>query len=274
MFDAQDLIKQAIERHKPYIYVAFSGGKCSEVVLHMAIKVWKDIPVVFNNTGVEFPQGIEFIRMVAKDWNLNLIETKPKKSFWECVKDHGFPDFKSTRRRKNNKINTPRCCYYLKEVPYKRVIKENKFMALFTGLRAEESWNRRMLDIKMSNKSYQDGQKMCGQRYFAKAESVWKYHPIMHWTTEDVWNYIKQNNLPYNKAYDLPYVERTGCLPCTAHMYWERQILAVNPKLYRMIQHKRGVNLITDYGDFPRAELSLGVTSPERIYKTDGGLSP
>ncbi|MBD3355071.1 phosphoadenosine phosphosulfate reductase family protein, partial [Candidatus Woesearchaeota archaeon] len=85
MFDAEELTKQAIERYKENIAVACSFGKDSIVVLHMALKYKPDIKVMFNNTGVEFPETIKYKEMLVKKWNLNLIETKPIKTFWQCV---------------------------------------------------------------------------------------------------------------------------------------------------------------------------------------------
>jgi len=199
---------------------------------------------MFNNTGVEIPETLDFIKLIRKQWNLNFIETKPEKTYWQCVEQYGFPEFKSSRKKKEGKTKTPMCCYHLKEVPFRKMIKKHGFTAIFTGIREEESWNRRLNAIKMSNKGYHDGIKMCGQRYYAKKENVWKYHPITLWTHQQVWDYIKKNNLPYNKAYNYKTVERTGCMPCTAYMGWQEQLREINPKLYEMIQAKKGQTLL------------------------------
>jgi 3'-phosphoadenosine 5'-phosphosulfate sulfotransferase (PAPS reductase)/FAD synthetase len=71
--------------------VAFSGGKDSTIAVWLATRFYPDIPVVFNNTGVEYPETIQFVHKLANNWNLNLIETKPEMTFWDCVDKWGFP---------------------------------------------------------------------------------------------------------------------------------------------------------------------------------------
>ena len=111
-FEAEDLIKQAINRHGDNIAVACSFGKDGIIVLHMVLKFNPNIKVLFNNTGVEFPETIEYKNKLVKEWNLNLIESKPIKSFWECVKNYGIPQI-----RGKGKNRTPKCCIYCKEKP-------------------------------------------------------------------------------------------------------------------------------------------------------------
>ena len=111
-FEADDLVKQAVKRHGKGLGVACSFGKDSMVVLHMALKHNPDIKVLFFDTGVEFIETIKFKEQVKKDWNLNLVESVPLKTFWQCIKEYGVPSYrgKGTQR-------TPKCCHYLKEKP-------------------------------------------------------------------------------------------------------------------------------------------------------------
>jgi phosphoadenosine phosphosulfate reductase len=76
-----DIIKQGIKRYGNHSAVACSFGKDSMVVLYMALRVNPDIKVIFNNSGVEFPETIRIKNRLKSDWNLNLIETKPDKTF-------------------------------------------------------------------------------------------------------------------------------------------------------------------------------------------------
>ena len=80
MFEAADLVRQAIERHKGHIAVACSFGKDSMVVVRMALDVDPNIIIIFENTGVEFRETINFKNRMKVEWNLNLHETKPLKS--------------------------------------------------------------------------------------------------------------------------------------------------------------------------------------------------
>ena len=94
--------------------MACSFGKDSLVVLQMALKYNSNIKVIFENTGVEFLETIKLKDELKKKWKLNLYETKPLKTFWECIDLYGLP---STRKQGGKGSNSPKCCHYLKEKP-------------------------------------------------------------------------------------------------------------------------------------------------------------
>ncbi len=240
-FEPEELIEQAIDRYGDNIAVACAFGKDSITILHMALKYKSDIKVVFCNTGIEFPETIEYKEQIKKEWNLNLIETKPYKyAFWQCVERYGLPEFRSTK----SKYHSPRCCYYLKEKPAMLLYKQLGIKAIFTGLRAEEGRNRAMLVARMDNL---DDVRFCGQRYYAKSWNLWKYHPIAYWKENEVWDYIKQNNIPINPVYTKwnGIYKRCGCLPCTGYINWDKKLSKTHPSLYKVIQEKRGQKLIS-----------------------------
>lgn len=239
-FEAGDLVRQAIKRHEDRVAVTCSFGKDSMVVLHMALKANPNIKVIFENTGVEFPETIEFKEQVKKEWNLNLFETKPIKSFWQCIEEYGLPSIrgKGTQR-------TPKCCHYLKERPALLLQRELGVNAIFTGLMASESRQRKLTMMRYDNKKapimQKDDIEFCGQRWYAKYEDVWKYHPLAYWSEKDVWAYIKEHNIPVNKVYIKwrGIYKRCGCLPCTAYLDWEKKLSRSHPKLYRLIKKKQ-----------------------------------
>ena len=68
------------------VYVAFSGGKDSTVLLHIAREMYPSIEGVFANTGNEFPEIIQFVR---KQENIKWV--KPRKSFTKILKEEGYP---------------------------------------------------------------------------------------------------------------------------------------------------------------------------------------
>jgi len=253
-FEAQDLVRQAIKRHQERIAVACSFGKDSMVVLHMALKVDPDIKVIFENTGVEFPETIEYKEKMKKLWNLNLYETKPLKSFWECVDEYGLP---KKRKQKGKGSNAPKCCHYLKEKPAEILQKELGVNAIFTGLQSCESRSRTLIAMRYDNKKAPymskeyDGDivEFCAQRWYTKSTDCWNYHPIMHWSTEDVWDYIKSEGFPMNEVYSKwgGIYPRCGCLPCTAYTSWKKRLPISHPKLYRLLMEKSGQSTIESY---------------------------
>ena len=89
--ETNEIIRHHFEEFTPdKIVVAWSGGKDSTLIFWLVRQINPDITVVFNNTGVELPETIKFIRRMTAEWNINLIETKPYlKNFWQCVKEYG-----------------------------------------------------------------------------------------------------------------------------------------------------------------------------------------
>jgi phosphoadenosine phosphosulfate reductase len=92
--------------------------------------------------------------------------------------------------------NRKACCFIRKVEPLKRALAGNAIW--ITGLRAEHSPDRKDLPILEWDESNQ----------------VIKYHPILHWTTEEVKKYIQVNRVPYNPLHDRGFVS-IGCAPCT-----------------------------------------------------------
>ena len=68
------------------VYVAFSGGKDSTVLLDIARKLFPDIEAVFVNTGLEYPEIQKFVKTFD-----NVTMLRPKLRFDEVIKKHGYP---------------------------------------------------------------------------------------------------------------------------------------------------------------------------------------
>ncbi len=106
------------------------------------------------------------------------VQTKGPNSFYESVE------------------NRKACCHIRKVEPLQRALAGNKVW--ITGLRAEHSAGRHDLQ----------------QVEWDEVNKVIKYHPLLHWSTEDVKAYIAQYNIPYNPLHDRGFVS-IGCAPCT-----------------------------------------------------------
>lgn len=187
------MLTEKIERSKQIIAAAleeakgamatFSGGKDSLVLLHLIRSVQGGkiaIPVLNIDTGVKFPEIYRFIDKMQRLWGFNLL-------------------------RENNIGAIPpgeigqdqvQCCYHLKTVPLKRALEKYRVSHLFTAIRRDEHPAR------------------AGEDYISPRENHIRVQPLLHFTREDIWAYIRLHHLPYCSLYDRGYVS-LGCQPCT-----------------------------------------------------------
>jgi phosphoadenosine phosphosulfate reductase len=88
------------------------------------------------------------------------------------------------------------CCHIRKVIPLQKALKGAKIW--ITGLRAQQSDNRNNLEVIQWDEQYQ----------------LYKYNPLLHWTTDEVVHYLKQKGVPYNTLHDQNFIS-IGCAPCT-----------------------------------------------------------
>lgn len=178
--------------------VQFSGGKDSIVLEHLARKSGLGFKYTYQNTTIDPPKHIGFIRTHYPDVKI----IQPRYSFWELIEKYGLP----TRQNRF-------CCQHLKEYV-------GKGAKTFEGLRIDESKEEELSFAnrgKKSNRTSKRGRRlmalkepeMCDTRIKDKIH----VYPIMNWTTKDVWSYIHKNNLPYPDFYDKGF-HRLGCIGC------------------------------------------------------------
>ena len=223
-----DLIKKVVEDFGDEIAVAFSGGKDSLVALHLTLQTKPDVKVVWNNTLVEYPETVKFVRQLAKEWNLNFHETRPKITYWKIVEKHGFPKLRWSDRS-NPGGGKPVCCKLLKIRPTEEWCILNNCKAIIDGITFDEARYRRLALFHLGLVH-----KIKGTH--RELIRLTKIHPIGFWKQQDVWEYIRINKLPFNPLY-LTHC-RVGCLPCTGHKYWRETIAQYNPKLLAFILRK------------------------------------
>ncbi len=182
LFRRIDKIAIAIDRMREFCppegyYLAFSGGKDSMVIKYLADKAGVLYDAHFNMTTVDPPEVIKFIRKYYPDVERH----RPEESMWQMIIRNGVPP---TRRMRY-------CCAMLKE-------SNGTNRIVLTGIRWEESRarsKRSMVEVCLQDSS---------KRYI---------HPIIDWTSEDVWELIKLNRLPYCSLYDEGFT-RIGCVLC------------------------------------------------------------
>lgn len=181
-------------------YLAFSGGKDSQVLLDLAVRAGVKFKAWYSVTGNDAPDNVYFIRNNYPDVKF----VHPKEKFVKLVENHGMPT-----------INRRFCCERLKE----RIGAGN---AVLTGVRAEESRKRagyasvmihsRRVEHQGTNLSRGRMWLEQSQHDCIKGRDRVMVYPLLKWTAEDVWNYIRERDLPINPLYET--CGRVGCMFC------------------------------------------------------------
>ena len=259
-------IKAYYERLEGNVYVSFSGGKDSTVLLHQVRRIYPNVPAVFVDTGLEYPEIRDFVKTID-----NVTWLKPKMPFTQVIEKYGYPvisketaqKIREVRGSKSEKlknkrlygdeygngkisekwqflINAPfkisdRCCHIMKKEPIKRYEKETGRGAI-VGTMAADSKLREISYLQHGCNSF-EGRPMST--------------PMAFWLENDVWDYIKKYNLEYSKIYDMGYT-RTGCMFCMFGLHLEKnsrfdRMKVTHPQIYNYCMEKLGLREVIRY---------------------------
>jgi len=211
---AKSVLKFARKLFGDNLAVAFSGGKDSLVALHLALEtLGSDLHVIYNHTTVEFPETIQYVTRLAKEWDLRLFITKPKKGFFSAVKERGWATHEDRW-----------CCRPYKDEPAHNFMAAKGIIAEITGtVRTESIYRRSLTPFRMPKKE----------------PFIIRIHPLYDWNHWEVWRYIKERDLPYNPLYDMKY-RRIGCWCCPLNgpSHYKR-LRKTHPKLYSFLRKFR-----------------------------------
>lgn len=250
------------------VYVSFSGGKDSTVLLHIARQLYPDIEAVFVDTGLEYPEIREFVKSFG-----NVTWLRPKMNFHDVIKTYGYPMISKevsryisvARRCPNGKTamkftaNNPhdakygrrysvvkwnkltdseipishKCCDVMKKDPVKKYEKASGNKAILAIMATESNLRKNAWMANGCN------------AFDAKRPNS---QPMSFWTEQDVLEYLRRYEVPYASVYGniveengklkTTGRERTGCVFCGfgAHLEKEptrfQRLKETHPKLY------------------------------------------
>lgn len=195
-------------RRAEEVTVSFSGGKDSLASLRLAVKAVGKVTLLFANTGLEFPETVDYVRRFASDSGLELLEGVPPTTFWDQLPSFGPPakDFRW-------------CCKVCKLSPITTMIEDHFPDGVVTieGNRVYESFSRAGIGFVVRN-PFVPGQI--------------NLNPIREWRSAEVWGYIWMEGLEYNPLYDRDF-QRIGCYLCPACLESEwKATREIHPELY------------------------------------------
>lgn len=268
------ILEWILKNGKDHVAVSFSGGKDSTVLLDLVRRVDTSIPAIFSDTGLEFPE----IREFALSYE-NVIRVRPEMNFFKVLRTLGYPliskdvstQIEAARNNTNKRSQKSRlkflgldtfvgkdgvereswfnvdkwlpllqlpipisvkCCENIKEKPIAKYQKEHGLLP-FVGTMASES--RRRQRGWLSNG--------CNAFDIASPRSM----PLAFWTEQDIFNYIRQFDIPICSVYGEIVPEsstsvrskngvclrctgrqRTGCIFCAYGAHLELRELGSN----------------------------------------------
>lgn len=223
------------KEHDRTPYVSFSGGLNSTVLLDLARRfVDPNMKGVFCSTGNEHPEIVRFVRHTE---NIEII--RPAMTPREVIAKYGFPLVSKAQARIIRQIRTTQseklrnyrlygdgkrkmgvisnkwrylltepyttseeCCEVLKKRPFHKYNRENNACAM-VGTTASESKLREQRYIMQG-----------GCNAFSNDPSKTHSVPLSIWTSADCWAYLQKFAIPYCPIYDVPGIDRTGCVFC------------------------------------------------------------
>lgn len=278
------------------VYVAFSGGKDSSVLLHLVRGMYPDVVAVFSNTTNEYIEILQHVRNTP-----NVIWLQPKMTFKETIQAYGFPlvskrvarqitDLREDKPETANTRNLYLTGLNQKGHYCKDYVLAKKWYPLFDKEETLFDITSKCCKILKEDPTH-EFEKTSGLKGYVgtqagegrQREKNWldfgcniyegksrKSRPLSIWTEADIWEYIKRFDVPYSDIYNdkldadgnvlIPGEKRTGCAYCAFGAHLEKGTNRFQRlALRKPHQFEKMMNLTSNGVTFREALSAVGV---------------
>jgi len=186
-----EILKSIAQMKGEKIVFSTSLSAEDQVITHMIFSLNLDIEIFTLDTGRMFPETYQTLQKTFEKYQKEIKVYFPAaEEVEELMTEKGAYSFYDSVE------NRTQCCEIRKVKPLKRALKGKTIW--ITGIRSEHSQNRtEMQKIEWD-----------------ATNIITKIHPLLHWSNDEVWTYIKANNVPYNGLHEKGFIS-IGCQPCT-----------------------------------------------------------
>jgi 3'-phosphoadenosine 5'-phosphosulfate sulfotransferase (PAPS reductase)/FAD synthetase len=273
------------------VAVSFSGGKDSTIALELTRQLFPEVPAVYVDTGLEYPEIVEFVKSVP-----NVTWLRPERSFSQIVAQYGYPVISKdvahhvyyARKGSTWAINhlngmnpdgshswycqrymkwrflleapfliSDHCCNDLKTRPISKYRRETGNMAILATL-ACESKRREGAFLRTGCTAYNKKEPTC--------------QPLAFWLEQDVLEYLRLTGIPYASIYGdiverngkliTTGAQRTGCMFCMMGLHLEKKpnrfqrMALTHPDQHNFCINTLGCGKVLDYIGVPYQPLT------------------
>ncbi|MDQ3816056.1 MAG: phosphoadenylyl-sulfate reductase [Armatimonadota bacterium] len=188
----QEILRWAVETYRDKLTMATAFGAEGCVLIAMFAHIRDEtglVPDIFNlDTGYQFPQTLALRQRIQQKYGIPIRLVSNDESVPEMEARFGGPIYGT---------NPDYCCHLRKIVPLAQAVEG--FQAWISAIRREQTPERARASIVGPDSKF----------------DLVKINPLANWTKAQVWDYIREHDVPYNMLHDQGYPS-IGCWPCTS----------------------------------------------------------
>lgn len=181
------ILRWAVAQFFPKLTMGTAFGAEGNCIIHMLAGIEPRVRIFNLETGYQFPETLQLRERIKERYGIEVEYIYPELTVEEYEKEHGGPLYN---------LYSDQCCHDRKILPLRKAAAG--YLAWISAIRKDQTDDRAQAAVV---------------QWDAKFDLV-KINPLLHWTTNDVWSFIVQNDVPYNPLHDQGYPS-IGCWPCT-----------------------------------------------------------